>query len=619
MAGRRTERFRVHSLATVALGVAVLVAAAAATPFFNVGSEATIKVTAAVDEILIEPGGAALLPITLEFPPTLHLNSRPAPSFAVKAPSGLSVSAIELQGEHYFDDFLEAELYEGKVTVLVGLSAAASLSGSHTLQGDLTYYPCSDADMTCFEKIDPVRVQVSVGEGAVSAGGSSSAPGVEGGYSPLKDPGASLADRVSDSFGKSLLLAYALVFLGGILASFTPCVYPMIPITVAVIGAGSAGSRSRGFKLSLVYVLGIAITYSVLGAAAAGTGAAFGSFTQTFPVLIGIGLLLCVLGTSMFGFFEIQPPAFLANLQSKRGQGTVGILLMGAITGLVASPCLGPVLLALLAWIAKTGDVLQGFTLLFVFALGMGLLLIAIGTFAGVLAALPKSGGWMVRVKELLGLILFGAGVYYVGLALATVGVPEKATWLVALGLALAVLGFAVKGGQKSESEEAATPAASGVKRHLRAGVGVIMVAVGAYLAIVGLSMSGVTPAWLGTSPSGTASQQEGGVAWSGSYESAIERAQARNMPVMIDFTADWCVYCKKLDSDVFTDERVVAESDRFVTIKVDADRHKDIVRAHEVLGLPTIVFLDSAGAEAARIESYVSADAFLEKMKGVR
>jgi thiol:disulfide interchange protein DsbD len=292
---------------------------------------------------------------------------------------------------------------------------------------------------------------------------------------------------------------------------------------------------------------------------------------------------------------------------------------MGAVTGLVASPCLGPVLLALLAWIAKTGDVLQGFTLLFVFALGMGLLLIAIGTFAGVLAALPKSGGWMVRVKELLGLILFGAGVYYVGLALAAVGVPEKATWLVALGLALAVLGFAVKGGQKGESEEPAAPAASGVKRHLRAGVGVIMVVIGAYLAIVGLSVSGVTPAWLGSSPSGTVSQQEGGVAWSGSYESAVERAQAGNMPVMIDFTADWCVYCKKLDSDVFTDERVVAESDRFVTIKVDADRHKDIVRAHEVLGLPTIVFLDSAGAEAARIESYVSADAFLEKMKRVR
>jgi len=568
------------------------------------------------------------------------------PAFNVKEPPGVKVEGVELRGEHRFVELLDAEVYEGTVTILVHLSVPPETRGRLRLVGELTYYPCSDVDLTCFEQTDDIQAELVVadrGRAAAAAGSQPSGPpAAQPQSSPLtgspegreasppagrdeqrqapEGGGVTLADRIGESLSKSLWLAYVLIFAGGILASFTPCVYPMIPITIAVIGAGSAGSKTRGFRLSLIYVLGIAITYSVLGAAAAGTGKAFGSFTQTFPVLLGIGALLLVLGAAMFGFFEVQPPAFMRDLQSKRGQGLAGVFVMGAVTGLVASPCLGPVLIALLAWIAKTGDVLRGFTLLFVFAAGMGVLLIVIGTFSGMLTALPKSGNWMIRVKEALGAVLAAVGVYYVALALAQRGVPERATWAVALGAALAVLGFVIRGIEPAAgaAEPGAAVAAPGIKAHLRKGLGVVTVVIGAYLAVLGLSMGGLAPSWVGPGSPGMGELQSEGLAWFDSYDAAMEEARRREMPVMIDFYADWCAYCKKLDSDVFSDSRVRREAERFVAVKVDADRRKDLVSAHKVLGLPTVVFLDSEGAEAARLESYVKADKFLALMRSV-
>jgi thiol:disulfide interchange protein DsbD len=621
---------------TLALGLIISLSlgysapAVSAPPDFLGGAEdVPIEPVVTIDELGIEPGGTGWLPIQLGFPSTHHLNSEPVPTLAITEPGGLKVGEIRIEGDSHTDPVLELEVYEGLVTLLVRIDEVGSLQGNYTLKGKLTYYPCSDVDLVCFEKTDNIQVPLRVEAGAsseVQAG----AAGVEiqageagkAGSSPLRNVGSgSLADRVTGAFAKSTWLAYLLVFVGGILASFTPCVYPMIPITVGVIGAGSAGSKKKGFQLSLIYVLGIAITYSIFGAAAAATGKAFGSFTQTFGVLLGIGFLLGLLGTSMLGFFEIRPPAFLSQLQSKQGKGYIGIFLMGAVTGLVASPCLGPVLLALLAWIAKTGDVFRGFTLLFVFAVGMGLLLIAIGTFASVLTALPKSGAWMIRVKEILGLILVGVGVYYIGLALVTRGIPEKATWTAVTGIVLLVAGFLVKGSEKAASEpETAGPAGvQELKVWLRKGVGVAMMVAGGYATVVGLSMGGLAPAWMRAGPVAFSTISGEGIQWSSSYDQGVAEAKDQNKPVIIDFYADWCVYCKKLDSDVFTDERIVNEAERFVTLKIDADERPDLAKDHAVLGLPTIVFLDSTGEEADRIESYVKADKFLGVMTSVR
>ena len=211
-------------------------------------------------------------------------------------------------------------------------------------------------------------------------------------------------------------LAYLAVFAGGVLVSFTACVYPVVPITIAFIGARSAGSRTRGFFLSLVYVLGMALTYTALGGIAALSGKLFGQL-QTNPWTYFVMANICILmGLAMLEVFilPVRTPAFIARLQPRgKTRGIAGSLAVGAASGLVLGPCTAPVLAVLLSYVATRQHLMFGMSLLFVFALGMGVLLVVVGTFAGLLASLPKSGVWMARVNRLFGWILIGAGEYF--------------------------------------------------------------------------------------------------------------------------------------------------------------------------------------------------------------
>ena len=214
----------------------------------------------------------------------------------------------------------------------------------------------------------------------------------------------------------SSLLAYAAVYLGGVLVSFTPCVYPVAPITIAYIGAHGSGSKQKGFKLSVIYVLGMAVTYTVLGAIAAMSGKLFGQF-QTNPWIYVIMANICILmGLAMLDVFvlPLRTPQFIARMQTgEKKKGTIGSFLIGMVSGLVLGPCTAPVLAVLLGYVATQQNMIFAATLLFVFAFGMGTLLIILGTFAGLLANLPRSGPWMVRVSHLFGWIMIGAGEYF--------------------------------------------------------------------------------------------------------------------------------------------------------------------------------------------------------------
>lgn len=216
----------------------------------------------------------------------------------------------------------------------------------------------------------------------------------------------------------SPVLAYVAVFIGGILTSFEPCIYVMLPITMAVIGSQSGGSKLKGFFLSLIYVLGIATTYSSLGAIAALTGMMFGSIS-TNPIVNFIMANICILlGLSMFDIFPIKIPTFISNLQSKKiGKGFVTIFFLGLFSGLIAGPCTAAVLGVALAYVATKQNLLFGISLLFTFSMGMGILLIIIGTFTGILMALPKAGPWMEKIRKVLGFILIGIGEYFLYLA----------------------------------------------------------------------------------------------------------------------------------------------------------------------------------------------------------
>jgi cytochrome c-type biogenesis protein len=223
-------------------------------------------------------------------------------------------------------------------------------------------------------------------------------------------------DGLSGYLQGSFSLSYLAVYLGGVLVSFTPCMYPLLPITVAFIGARSGRTKGRGFILSLIYVLGMAVTYTLLGAIAALSGKLFGQIQSNPWTSFFIGNLCILMGLSMMDAFTIpiRMPAFIMRAQPRtKTNGIAGSFLVGAASGLVMGPCTAPALAVVLGYAATRQNVVFAASLMFFFAVGMGTLLILVGTFAGLLAGIPKSGKWMVRVGRICGWILLGTGEYF--------------------------------------------------------------------------------------------------------------------------------------------------------------------------------------------------------------
>ena len=213
----------------------------------------------------------------------------------------------------------------------------------------------------------------------------------------------------------SVILAYIAVYLAGVLISFTPCIYPVLPITAAYIGAHGTGSRLKSLVLSIIYVFGMALTYTVLGAAAALSGRLFGHLQTNFWTYFIIANICMLMGLSMLDVFmlAVRTPGFITRVQPRRTWGIAGSFAVGALSGLAIGPCTAPVFAVLLSYVAGRQNVAYGMSLMFVFALGLGTLLVIVGTFAGLLASMPRSGPWMVRIKHLFGWILLGAGEYF--------------------------------------------------------------------------------------------------------------------------------------------------------------------------------------------------------------
>jgi cytochrome c-type biogenesis protein len=214
--------------------------------------------------------------------------------------------------------------------------------------------------------------------------------------------------------GQSLLFAYVAAYLAGVLVSFTPCIYPVIPITAAVIGGQRDISGARGFVLSLFFVLGLALTYTALGVFAALTGKLFGTI-QTSPLTLGaLGGLFILMGLAMLDVFQLSLERYAPRgLTGGNRKGIFGSFMIGVTSGFILGPCTAPVLAVILGVVAARQSVFFGGSLLFVFSLGVGSLLVLVGTFAGILASLPKSGAWMTGVKKLSGIVMLAAGAYF--------------------------------------------------------------------------------------------------------------------------------------------------------------------------------------------------------------
>ncbi len=399
--------------------------------------------------------------------------------------------------------------------------------------------------------------------------------------------------------------AFAVAFAGGVLTSLTPCVYPLIPITVSIFGAKRSGSRREAMLLSGLYVLGLAAMYSALGATAALTGKAFGTVMQNPWILGAVALLFVAMAASMFGAFELQLPAGVqARLSTVGGAGRAGAFAMGLVAGLIAAPCTGPVLTAALAFVATKGSVGFGVAIMFAYALGIGVLFFAIGAFS---ISLPKSGPWMDTVKSVFGVVLFAMALVYVKDLVPGVRdlFSPTRTALIVAGVA-AALGMLIGAVQGSFSGPAAQRVAKGV--------GVAMVALAAVYAVgVGNAR---TQAVAGELP------------WLRDEAEAIRQARAEGKPLVIDFWADWCVACNELDHTAWADPRVRDEAKRFVLLKIDGSESSEAVKSgrfdkalekYGVLGLPTVLFIDAQGREIpARITATVPGDEMLHWLRAV-
>jgi thiol:disulfide interchange protein DsbD len=400
------------------------------------------------------------------------------------------------------------------------------------------------------------------------------------------------------ALAKGPLYAAGAAVLGGLAVSLTPCVYPMVAVTVSAFGAREAKSRWEGTKLSAAFMLGIACMFTPLGVVAGLTGSVFGAVLQNPWVVLGIAGLFLAMAASMFGAFEMTLPSALTNkLATMGGIGYRGAFGLGFICGVIAAPCTGPVLTGILAWIAKTESAALGGAAMGAFSLGLGFPFFLVGAFA---VQLPKSGPWMVHVKSALGIVLIVVALYFINLhfpAISSVAHPTLVFFAVS---AVAILvGLSIGAVHRDFGE----PSNGG--RVLKA-LGVVLVSGATFLSITAALKPTETLSWEPTD-----------------YVSARAKARAEARPLLVDFTAAWCVSCKELEKLTFSHDAVELEAGRFVAVRVDATDDEDpkvekALAEFRVKGLPTVILFDSAGREATRFNDFVDAEPFLQALRAV-
>lgn len=398
-------------------------------------------------------------------------------------------------------------------------------------------------------------------------------------------------------------------FVAGLLASLTPCVYPMVPVTVSIFGATEAKSRSRGAALSATFVLGIVALFTPMGVVSALSGKLMGSALSNQWVILGLAALFTALAASMFGAFELALPSSLTNrLSTVGGVGFKGAFAMGLVMGLIAAPCTGPFLTGIITVIATTKNVALGSASLFAFSLGLGVIFFVAGTFA---VNLPKGGAWMMGIKW-----VSGVGLAYMAFAYLRdkfepirnlvhhpsygFGATAAAVLLVGAGLGLVHI----------IAERRKSPIAHLSKPMKLASI---------VPAIAGAAM---LFSWMGLSHTAAETDPNApAINWLTNEQAAKAQAAAENKPLLIDFGAEWCDACKKLEKLTFPDPRVRSEAKRFVSLHVDAtdaddEQIKALQEKYKVKGLPTVIMLDRAGNEVFRLTEFAKADDFYAAMR---
>lgn len=532
-------------------------------------------------------------------------------AFAVKSGQATLGEPQFPAGHVKFDQTFQkdVETYRDEVVVHVPVKQAA---GPFELA--VTSQGCADEGI-CYPPAEHVMKVDGAALGAASSSGDTAAAG-------------SWFDKVTSAdFAQSLLEGHgfftivALYFVAGVVLSLLPCSYPMIPIVSAIIiGQGTRATHARGFALSLTYVVGMALVYTVLGIAAALVGQSLGAWLQNPWVLGAFGVLLTAFAVSLISGKDIALPERWQNgaaeaSSARQGGHFVAVAAMGALSALVVGACMTAPLFAVLAFIAHTGNALLGGAALFAMGLGLGVPLLVVGVGAG--TVLSRAGAWMDGVKVFFGIVLLAAALWIVWPVLAGgLKMVLAALWLLIAAAALGL--FTPNAG------------AASIWRRLGRGVGAAL-AIWAATLLVGLAAGSTDPVKplavlaartvaSGGAATASAAAADGPafapVRSSGELDALLKTS---GRPVMLDFYADWCVSCKEMEHLTFTDARVQARLARLHLVRADVTANNPddqaLLKRFNLFGPPGIIFFDRNGNEIGRVVGYQAADTFLRSL----
>ncbi|PIS27475.1 MAG: thiol:disulfide interchange protein [Candidatus Marinimicrobia bacterium CG08_land_8_20_14_0_20_45_22] len=548
------------------------------------GVHAGEKFTVAVKVILVDPWHINSSTPTDPYVIPTKLTVRPSKGYSIES---VEFPPHQLKKFAFSDEPLA--VYEKQFVVMIQGKVPKSAVKSVALTGSLYYQGCSDEmclapDSSVFSLNIPILADTEIVGLTMSESDTKQDGEAETDDSRVFDVGESFAK-------KGIALTFLLIFLGGLALNLTPCVYPLIPITMSYFGGQKSDKKGKRFLMALFYVVGIAIVNSILGTLAALSGNLLGSLMTNPIVLIIIALILIVLALSMFGVYEFGLPGFLMNLGGPAKTGYLGSLIMGLTMGIVAAPCIGPFVIGLLTYVATTGNPALGFAMFFTLSIGLGLPFLFLAFFSSQIGKLPRSGEWMVGVRIIFGLILVGMAFYFVRPIIPEVIRQFVLTgYLICAGIYLAVFDHAGENARGFVS----------FKR---------------LFAIAAIILG----TWLIKPDASTPEKMK----WQPYNENAFKTAVNSGKLVLIDFSADWCIPCKEMDQYTFSDAKVARLGDEFALFKVDLTSEvsaevAQLKAKYEIRGVPTFLFVMPDGNEIRelRVVGFEKPEPFLEKMK---
>ena len=563
----------------------------------STSSQVTVDAKLSSDKIPV--GKSVRIALQLHIAEGWHVNSHTptydyliGTAFEMTPKEGFIVSDLQYPPGHKVSlSFAEQpiDVYEGVATIFATVKTSGMLKpGADTLRGRVTVQACNNQICLAPSTIDvAVPVQLAAADAALQSMNTD----LFAGYTPSEQTAVKPRNDFAAMFDeKGSLLTFLAIFLVGLALNLTPCVYPMLTVTVSLFGGHSETRPLRVFFRALVYVVGIATMYSILGVTAALGGGLFGSWLQSPWVLGGISALLFLLALSSFGVYQLRMPYWLTSkLGGTTGTGMAAVYLSGLVVGVFAAPCVGAPVIALMAFVAGKGSAVFGFWTFFILSLGLGLPYLILGTFSGLLKKIPRSGSWLVWVEHLFGVVLAGAGLFYLFLAVA----PKDVIYVVPAAF---VIGGIYLGFVDSAFRE---------KRTLK----IFQRVFGVAAVVVGVLLAG--------------GLREKGMVWETYSDTALLEAKENGMPVVLDFYADWCIPCLELDQNTWTNEEVVGATTDMKRMKVDLthfdSRESETVRKKfNISGVPTVILLRGDGTEPmdSRIVGYIPPSEFLKKLK---